>query len=218
MNPFLVYGTALVLGSAHALEADHVSAVTAFAARQPRAGGALRFGFRWAVGHGTSVVVIGAALILLRRQLPDALTGSLEKLVGLALIALGVWTLRSAGRLHAHQHTHTDGTSHVHLHSHAFRAGHEHGHAATMIGLLHGAAGAAPAVALVPIASLNSALAGVAYLMLFAIGTVVGMSLYALVAGFVVGRAAVRSERIARGLTVAAGMGTIVIGTIWLVA
>lgn len=216
MDPIVIYGTAIVLGSVHALEPDHVSAVTAFATSTTRRDRALGFGLEWAIGHGAAVVLIGTALILLQREFPSNLSHALERLVGAALIGLGGWTMWQARALHAHPHTHQDGTQHVHVHSHARSERHEHRHGAVSIGLLHGAAGAAPVIALIPVVGMESAFASVAYLLLFAVGTVIGMSLYALVAGFALGRAATRSARLARGLARLAGLGSIIIGGIWL--
>lgn len=125
MDLFLLYGTALVLGSVHALEADHVTAVTAFVARNPGVRNALGFGLRWAAGHGAAVLVIGSALIVLERELPEMLTAGLERLVGAVLIGLGAWTILGARRLHPHCHTHADGTTHEHVHSHFFSRRHD---------------------------------------------------------------------------------------------
>jgi ABC-type nickel/cobalt efflux system permease component RcnA len=216
MHPILLYGTAFVLGSVHALEPDHVSAVTAFATSTPKRGRAVRFGLQWAVGHAAAVIVIGTVLILFQRDFPTSLTEGLERVVGAALMGLGVWTIWNARALHAHPHTHQDGTLHVHVHSHARSSRHEHRHGALSMGLLHGAAGAAPVVALIPVVGIATPVASFAYLLLFSFGTVAGMGAYALVAGFVVGRAADRSARLARGLAGVAGTASIVIGCIWL--
>lgn len=191
-------------------------AVTAFAVRRRRRLDGIAYGLRWAVGHGTAVVAAGALLLIVGLQTPDALTHFLERGVGAVLIALGLWTLVGARSLHAHQHAHDDGTRHLHLHSHAFGGGHQHGHGATVVGLLHGLAGTAPAVALVPMAGAHSVPGGIAYLLFFALGTAAGMALYAFIAGLIVDRAAVRSERIARLLARAAGAATILVGCVWL--
>ena len=85
-----------------------------------------------------------------------------------------------------------------------------------MIGTLHGLAGAAPALALLQIARSDSVLQGMAYLGTFALGTALGMGLYALATGWLMGRAAIRSERWARRLGKLTGASTILIGIIWL--
>jgi len=217
MNLLLAYTTALLVGSVHALDADHMAAVTAFAVRRPHWREAAGFGLRWALGHGAAVVLVGAGILLIGVRFPDGTDALLERLVGFVLIGLGAWTVWSARRIHAHEHVHGDGTPHVHLHSHAFVRSHDHRHGATAVGVLHGLAGSAPAVALVPVASFDSAGQGIVYLLLFAVGTAAGMALYAMLAGLVIGRAAVRSERLARGLGIATGCITMAVGAVWLI-
>jgi ABC-type nickel/cobalt efflux system permease component RcnA len=216
MSPLLPYATALLLGSLHALEADHMAAVTAFALRRPAPLAAARFGWRWALGHGAAVAVAGLLLLSIGFAIPDSATGWLERAVGVALIGLGGWTAWHASHLHAHVHRHDDNIEHVHLHSHAFRAHHDHEHAATMIGVLHGAAGAAPVVALMQMMGFDSTLGGLGYLLAFATGTAAGMALYALLVGYLVGRTALAAQRWTGWLGRLTGASTIAIGILWL--
>ncbi|HEX2168380.1 MAG TPA: sulfite exporter TauE/SafE family protein [Longimicrobiales bacterium] len=217
MNALLVtYATALVLGTAHALEADHMAAVTSFAVRRPGLRASVRFGVRWSIGHGGAIILIGTGILLLGIQLPEAAGHWLERLVGIMMIGLGAWTVRGARALHAHAHAHDSGVVHAHLHSHAVHDDHDHRHAATAVGLLHGLAGSGSAVALIPLVGLESPASGIFYLILFAIGTVAGMAVYGLLAGLVLGRAADGSVRLARLLARATGVFTIVIGFVWL--
>ena len=212
----LPYLTALVLGSLHAFEADHLAAVTSFAVQKPQPRAAMGFGLRWALGHGTSILLAGAALILVGLRIPESATGLLERSVGVALIGLGVWTVAATRRLHAHEHRH-DNITHVHLHSHLTAKSHDHSHAPTLMGLMHGLAGAAPAVALVPLALFDSALGGLSYLLIFAAGTAASMSAYAMFAGFLAGRATRFAEWVGRAVGQFTGVGTIAIGIIWLI-
>jgi nickel/cobalt exporter len=216
MDLLLLFGTALLLGLAHAFEADHMAAVSAFAVGRPGPLAALLFGVRWAAGHGAVLVVVGTGLVALGLPFPEAAAHWLERVVGVALVGLGVWTVLSARTLHAHLHTHADGTAHVHLHSHLFGRGHDHGHGATLMGALHGLAGTAPALALVPLARLDSALLAAGYLLLFAVGTAVAMALYAMLAGLIAGRAAARSAAVGRALAYATGAANIAVGVLWL--
>jgi nickel/cobalt transporter (NicO) family protein len=205
-----------MLGSLHAFDADHLAAVSAFAVRRPSPRAAAGFGARWALGHGAVVVIAGTLLVLLGRTLPEDSGAWLERLVGVSLIGLGMWTVASARNLHAHVHTHEDGTRHTHVHSHLGSDSHRHGHAATAFGALHGLAGTAPVVALLPVTTLGSVWAAGAYLGLFAVGTAAAMALYAMFAGLIVGRAAAASGRLARSLAYATGVISFVIGVVWL--
>ena len=209
-------GTALLLGSLHAVEADHMAAVGAFALRRPHAGGAAVYGARWALGHGAVLVAAGALLLFLRLQIPPGAGEFLERLVGASLIALGVWTALGARALHVHAHLHADGTRHAHVHSHAVGGRADHRHAATAIGALHGLAGTAPILALVPLAAGASTAAGLSYLVAFAIGTACGMTLLALITGWLARRAVGRSLALARFAAIGAGAATVGIGVLWL--
>jgi ABC-type nickel/cobalt efflux system permease component RcnA len=225
----LTYSTALLLGSLHAFEADHMAAVTSFAVRKPGLRDAVRFAVRWAVGHGGAIVLIGGGLLLLGVRVPESTEHLLERLVGVVMIGLGIWTFRSARALHAHTHGHDDGIEHAHVHAHPpavaaqaasahahSRATHEHSHASTAVGLVHGLAGSGAAVALIPVVGFESPLRGILFLLIFALGTVAAMALYGLFAGVVVGRTADSSTRLARLLARGTGLFTIVVGCVWL--
>jgi nickel/cobalt transporter (NicO) family protein len=216
MTLLLTYSTALLLGSLHAFEADHMAAVTSFAVRRPGPRAAVRFALRWSLGHGGAIVLIGAGLIVLGLHVPADATRWLERLVGVVMVGLGAWTFRSAGALHAHSHAHAGGDAHEHVHSHALSGAHEHGHAVTAVGLVHGLAGSGSAIALIPIVGFDSPLPGILYLVVFALGTIAAMVVYGLLAGVVVGRTAHSSVRFARLLARATGAFTVLIGIVWL--
>ena len=211
-----LYLSAVVLGTAHALEPDHMAAVTTFVVRRPRPIQAAVFGARWALGHGTAILIVGVALLIVGQAVPDSWTSILERLVGVAMIGLGLWTVATAPALHAHEHIHADGTRHSHIHSHAIAQDHQHGHAVTAVGLLHGLAGTGSAVALIPLISLRTPQQGALYLFLFGIGTAAGMAAYAFLAGFLARRISDFSVRLARAVTLAAGVFAIGVGVFWL--
>lgn len=228
MEP-VILATALALGALHTFEADHMAAVSAFVVRRPRVLDALGYGLRWALGHGGVILVVGAILILFRIHLPESSGVLLERIVGVSLVVLGLWVFLTARRLHAHVHAHGR-VVHTHLHAHRMphgKAGHEsgpdedppvhaHGHAATAMGALHGLAGTAPAVALVPLAGMESAGPALLYLAVFGVGTALSMGLYAMFAGWAAGRAAHRSGALGRGLARVAGLGSVVVGILWI--
>lgn len=218
--------TALVLGVLHSVEPDHLAAVTSYTVRTRDRREAAGYGLRWAIGHGGVVLVAGTLLVLLPIQVGDGVGVWLERIVGASLVLLGAWVLITARALHVHTHRHGDGTDHVHLHAHPAgrhdidepgdAAAHRHRHGATAFGALHGLAGTAPAVALLPLVQIDAAPAAFAYLAVFGLGTAGAMVLYALAAGAATGRAAERSGRLARGLARTAGLGTIAVGIWWM--
>jgi sulfite exporter TauE/SafE len=71
-------------------------------------------------------------------------------------------------------------------------------------------------LALLPLAYIDSAAYGLAYLGAFAVGTAAAMSLYSLFFGALAHRFAARSTVVARGLARFAGVASICVGVIWL--
>ncbi len=69
-----------------------MAAVSAFVARRPAPRQAVRFGVQWAVGHGLSLLLLGSILFALKATIAESLAGSLEKIIGVALVGLGLWT------------------------------------------------------------------------------------------------------------------------------
>ncbi len=216
----------LVAGFLHVLSGpDHLAAVAPLAARAHR--GAWRCGFRWGVGHSAGVALVGLLALGLREALPlEALSNWGERLVGVMLIGIGFWGFRQAARIQIHSHTHThDGETHAHVHFHSAEhgtakshegAGHSHGHAAVGIGALHGLAGSSHFLGVLPALALPSTRAAVAYLLAFAVGTILAMAGFSSVLGWMGARLG-GGGRAYRGLIQACAVAAIAIGMWWLV-
>ncbi|UCG76294.1 MAG: hypothetical protein JSV95_03045 [Gemmatimonadota bacterium] len=100
-------------------------AVTVFVGQAPRAGKATLFGVRWGVGHAVAVLVAGGALAWSGLGVPAGAEVWAELGVGAMLVALGVWSLRAAHRLHLHRPQEHGGHAHLHAHR-ADRHPHHH--------------------------------------------------------------------------------------------
>lgn len=175
------------LGLLHALDADHVMAVSALASRRPGLRQSLLFCARWALGHALAVLALGAVVLLVGARLPAWVGAWAEQLVGVVLILLGLWVFWDLRRraLHAHAHAHDGLPRHAHWHAHAggtAHAGaardHDHDHSAVLVGLVHGVAGSAPVIALVPLSQATTPAWGLVYLLLFSLGVLVSMALF----------------------------------------
>src|SRR4051812_31023266 len=209
--------TALVAGFAHALEPDHMAAVTTFVSRRPRPLEAIGFGVRWGVGHSASLLVVGVALVALNVRVPAGLTRGLEFGVGGMLLALGLWLLwsvlherapRPAGPRPAAPDTADAAPGHGHAH------GHRHG--TLWVGMAHGLAGTAPLVALLPAATTRSGWTAAGYLLFFGVGTTLAMGLYAVAAGLVFDRAGARLPTLAGALRTLTALGSATLGVAWM--
>ena len=169
--------------------ADHLAALAPLSLRAGRRGWTV--GLRWGLGHSAGVVVVAVVVFGLRQVLPlEAMSTWGERLVGVTMIALGLWGLRSLfrDRLHAHEHTH-GGKGHVHFHvhqpdeDHRAASAHVHTHAAFWVGTLHGLAGTAHLVGVLPSLALPTGAETAGYLTAFAIGTIVAMTAFAAAVG-----------------------------------
>src|SRR4030088_1843418 len=183
---FGILGLGFLLGMQHALEADHIAAVSSIAARRTRVSDIVKHGLTWGFGHTLTLFIFAGAAILLGRAIPDTVAKPIEAAVGIMLIGLGahvLWRLWR-DRVHFHRHGHGDGTVHFHAHSHAgdtlphARASHAHEHGfrwrTLLVGLMHGLAGSA-ALLVLAVSQAASPAAGLGYVALFGIGSMIGM-------------------------------------------
>jgi len=183
---FGILGLGFLLGMQHALEADHIAAVSSIAARRTHVGDIVKHGLTWGLGHTLTLFAFAGAAILLGHAIPDRLARPIETAVGVMLIGLGahvLWRLWR-DRVHFHSHGHGDGTVHIHAHSHAgetvshIGASHAHAHGfrwrTLLVGLMHGMAGSA-ALLVLAISQASSPAAGLGYVALFGVGSMLGM-------------------------------------------
>lgn len=164
-----------ILGLKHALDADHVAVVTTMVSQTKSLKKSSLLGAMWGLGHTATLLLAGLAVLLLKITIPARVALGLEFIVGLAVIGFGVDLLRqiARGTIHVHRHSH-DGTVHTHLHSHAVQTAHQHNHRALAVGALHGLAGSA-ALTLLVLTSATSTLQGVAFILIFGLGSIISM-------------------------------------------
>lgn len=180
----LVVLVAILLGLRHAVDPDHVAAMTALIAggRERAARAAATLGLAWGLGHATTLFVFGLPIVLFGAYLPENVQRTAETLVAVLIVYLATrlivrWRL---GRLHVHEHTHGDVT-HAHVHSHSETPAHEHAHAprstlgAYGVGLVHGMGGSA-GVSVLVLATVESTALAVLSLVLLAVFTAVSMT------------------------------------------
>ncbi|HQZ17568.1 MAG TPA: hypothetical protein PLD86_11910 [Vicinamibacteria bacterium] len=181
-----------ILGLRHALDPDHVVAVSTIVSTEPSWRRSSLIGSFWGLGHATSLLTLGGLIVALRINITELAASRLEIIVSVMLVGLGVYAIRSARdgfRLHAHKHTHQGASAgeekeHVHLHVHKPRAlpVHQHAHPLRFglrpyaIGLVHGIAGSG-GLALLVMATAKTATAGLLYMAALAFGALVGMGI-----------------------------------------
>jgi ABC-type nickel/cobalt efflux system permease component RcnA len=220
---FGILGLGFLLGMQHALEADHIAAVSSIAARRSQLSDIVKHGLTWGLGHTLTLFVFAGAAILLGLPIPESVARPLETAVGIMLVGLGahvLWRLWR-DRVHFHKHGHGDGTVHLHAHSHAGettphrRAAHAHDHGfrwrTLLVGLMHGMAGSA-ALLVLTVSQAPSPAIGLGYVALFGVGSMIGMGALSSVIALPLAASARWLTWANRGLQVAVGAITIAIG------
>jgi len=212
------------IGMRHAFEADHVAAVATLSAKSSSGADCVRQGVLWGIGHTLTLFLFGTIVLLVDNVIPTRLAAGLELAVGIMLVVLGFDVLRRArrDRVHFHLHDHASGVRHLHAHAHrgeGAHPSHEHAHAKTsglralMIGLMHGMAGSA-ALILLTLETTSSVASGMLYMLLFGIGSTLGMGLLSAAIAVPFRLSANGLNWLRDGLQWVVGVATIVIGTV----
>lgn len=214
LNSFTILALAFAAGLIHALDADHVMAVTAIASKKFSMQKIISLCLKWSLGHGIVLFGAGSIILIFGLNIPYELSQYAEKAVAIFLILIGAWILKDLykNRLHIHFHNHDGLASHAHWHE---KNTHRHEHKSVMVGMLHGMAGLAPLLAIVP---MNTQPLGMAiiYLLIFCGGIFLSMLLFGGVLGkFVAGlqKYSLASINVIRGLV---GVASISLGLSWL--
>jgi len=211
-------GLGSLLGMRHALEPDHLAAVTTLVAQERDGYRAAWLGACWGAGHTFTLLLVGAALVMLRAQMPPVVANMFEFAVALMLIALGMRAIvvaarqGAAGAVHEHHHGPV-----VHVH----RGAPAHIHVGTwtlarrplLVGAVHGLAGSGALTALV-LTTLPTTAARLTYMLVFGLGSTLGMAALSGVLGWPLARVG-RHRALARGVSVAVGCVSILLGVVW---
>jgi hypothetical protein len=158
---------------------------------------------------------------MLRELLPpiDLLSAWSERVVGAALIGIGLWALSRCLRVGPAPHQHGERT-HDHIHVQAGpawvrRLG--HAHASFCMGVLHGVAGSSHFFGVLPALALPTTTAAVLYIGAFGVGTVAAMTMFAAAVGTIAVRG-IHGPRAYRVMMTVAALLAIVVGGVWLTA
>ncbi len=206
----------LILGIRHALDADHLAALSAIAGRARTVTHASLAGAWWGIGHASTLLLAGALVLGFRLTIPPALALLAEAATGAMLIALGIGVIRAARLRKLHMHTHVHGSiRHAHVHTHAHTARHRHVHRPFLVGLMHGIAGSG-AVALLAATGMSSTMEGIAFLAVFGLGAMLGMMTMSAAVSVPL-RAMERLPRAHQCAMISGGAGSVVIGAAVLV-
>lgn len=217
--------TGIIASILHVLSGpDHLAAVTPIAIESKNK--VWRIGFLWGTGHLIGMLIIGLLFFLFKGFIPvEAISGYSEQLVAIVLIGIGIWSLYKLfykEKIHSRPHIHSDGEVYVHKHTHSHSHG---GHAiktknnekasSLSIGVLHGLAGVAHFILLLPALGFETQLESLQYIAGFAIGTLLAMTVYTFILGLVT-KTSTHNKSLLNSIRVAGGCFALFIGVYWM--
>ncbi len=220
-----VGGIGFLLGMRHALDPDHVIAVSTIASEQKSLVRSSLVGAFWGIGHALSLMCASGVVLALRLTIRDSVVRWLESGVAVMLVVLGVSAIRRGLKewtVHAHRHSH-DGHEHVHLHEHHAHSphrNHEHHHIfgfglrPLSVGIFHGLAGSA-GLAIAAVATTSSVAAGLLYIGMLGLGSAAGMVVLSTVMSLPLLLIAKRYMALHGGIQLIAGAGSVAFGIWW---
>ena len=209
-------GFGSLLGMRHALEPDHLAAVSTLVSRERNGFKAAFLGVCWGLGHTFGLIVVGAVLVFLRAELPERLADIFELLVAVMLIVLGAralsqaWSQGQPSHLHQHAfavHTHSGLPAHVHIGTWTLAR------RPLIVGAIHGLAGSGALTALV-LTTLPSTTARLTYMALFGLGSTVGMAALSGLLGWPLARLG-SHHTVVRVISFAVGAMSVTLGIFW---
>lgn len=210
---------------------DHLAAVTPLALESRTK--VWRIGLFWGAGHLIGMLFIGLLYLLFKTYLPlESISRYSEQLVGFVLVAVGLWALSGLflkRKTHEHPHIHGGPEPYIHVHEHEHdqsTLNHTHSHRGTVrqslwssfgIGLLHGLAGIAHFILLLPVLGFENRGESLQYILGFAFGTVGAMMVYTFLLGTI---ARVTQEKTKPSLfltlRLSGGLFAIAVGIYWM--
>jgi len=195
-----VSGFGTLVGMRHALEPDHLAAVTTMVSREQSGRRAALLGVCWGLGHTTALIAAGAVLILAKRQMPARATMLFELLVAAMLIGLGARAVRQAWGRTSLLISRRGG-----VYAPFFRP--------LLVGMAHGLAGSGALTALV-VTTLPTLGARLAFVALFGVTSTLSMAAASGLLGWPLARLGTR-HIVTRSVTLAVGIGSALLGLVW---
>jgi len=208
----------LAQGARHALEPDHLAALSTLVAERRTSRSAASYALSWGAGHALVLLAVGGILVVVRGHMPDRVVALFEFAVAVMLVLLGGSALRraiAAGRSGtAVEHVHAFAT-----HVHAGPADHLHLRGLTLarrpllVGCVHGLAGSGALTALV-LSQMKSTLLAMVGIATYGGGAALGMAALAGLAGVPLAHLQ-HTRRGIPALLVATGTLSLGLGLLW---
>ena len=187
-----------LLGMRHALEPDHLAAISTLLTGERNRARAAWLGAWWGMGHTLTLSITGALLIVLQAEMPERVASLFELGVMLLLIGFGLRAIYfgTRGAPPASPHTHRRMVARP-----------------LLVGAVHGLAGSGAVAALV-VTTLPSTAARIGYLLVFSVGSTLGMAAFSGLLSWPLARCG-SHPRLMRSMTVAVGCVSTALGLLW---
>ena len=216
-----VLGVGFILGLRHALDTDHLAAVSTVLAERPSLLASGAVGLWWGIGHTLTLLLVGAVVLAWGLHIPARFEMIAESGVALLLIVLGGTLAHKLyrERWHVHSHHH-DGERHVHFHSHQRQQNHRHRHWVAdsirplCIGMAHGLAGSA-ALMLMILSTTSDVRSGLLSILIFGVGSIIGMMMIGLTISVPVIYSRSFNQRLFMGVQGLASLASVSVG-VWM--
>jgi nickel/cobalt exporter len=216
----------LVLGMRHSTDADHVVAISTIVSKQRSIRNAAFIGSVWGLGHTITIFIVGALIILFGVEIPPRVGLSMEFCVAVMLILLGVLNLTGVMQKVTSYFTPAIGgrasgpaprdlgrtRMQGWLDQSVGRFGLYQCLRPLAIGLVHGLAGSA-AVALLVLSTIHDPAWATAYLLIFGVGTMIGMMCMTAAIAVPLAFAGDRFAKMSKYLATASGMVSLCFGS-----
>jgi sulfite exporter TauE/SafE len=215
-----VLAAGLLFGLKHAVEADHLAAVSTIVSERKSVFSSSIVGGLWGLGHTISLLMAGAAVLLLKIEIGHRTELALEFCVALMLVGLGANALRKLlrGKIHLHSHEHAGlSRPHTHFHESSAKGDFRQHHRLSLntrpllIGMVHGLAGSA-ALMLVVLSTVKSSVIGLIFIAVFGIGSIGGMLIMSAIVSLPLQLTATRFKRTNRAVQIVAAMFSLGLG------
>ncbi len=189
----------LSVGFFHAFEVDHLVVVGNLVTKRKTLLSAAKEGVFWGLGHTSTIALVGFLFVIIKLSLNLSHFSYFEALVGLMLIYIGAKRLYEV--LHPAEETH-----HGHTHSYKVAYG---------VGLIHGLAGSG-SVVIWALSKANNGYVSMYYILLFGIGSILGMLLAAGLFSLPFGQKAIKIKNFQLGLAILSAVVCIAVGGVFL--
>ena len=235
ISTLAIISIGFVLGMRHAMDPDHVIAVTTIVSRQKSVAKAGFIGVLWGLGHTITIFLLGAAIILFNVTIPPRLGLAMELSVGAMLVLLGGLNLSGLTRRLTERLT---PASEAPLQKGKLQSETSAGLQAEQadfnrsegcidrtirgmgafqtlrplcVGIVHGMAGSA-AIALLLMSTIRNPWWAVSYLLVFGLGTIAGMMTITAIIALPFAYSTKKFAWLNRGLMIASGVISVCFG------